>query len=94
MMSQVEWLMLYFGGVILSIIMLLSGDEGITKNGKRFWGSWLGVALWPLLLPVSFLALWLSLSAASFSAALWVTQKLGCTVTLRTAWYKDPNASQ
>lgn len=81
-MNFIDWVFLYFGGVILGIIMVLvqRGDRVLPREpGKRLrWlPTVLGIVFWFLLLPFSFVALWLNICLLlrfemGFKWGLWV----------------------
>lgn len=80
-MSTLEWSILYGGGVVLGVLQAAIGrGEGVFPNGRYHWAwSTLSIVFWPLMLPLSFLALWCSACYFGPWLGLWVVRNLGGT---------------
>lgn len=74
-----EWAGMYVAGVVVCAFTAIDGGEKVYVEGKT-WPTVVGVILWPLLLPWSFLALWINLCYLGLKLGLWVAEVARCDV--------------
>lgn len=87
-MNAKEWLVMYLGGCVLAILfnVLKFGDWVESTSGNRLVRLLTAIAsiiLWPLILPLSFLVLWLTLCWIGLLAGLYIAKLCKLDISIR-----------